>query len=65
MKATEYDIAPAVRFEACAGFRLDPDCPWQTCAACGWPGDDHGIEDAMVVSVVELRREPAPLRRAS
>jgi hypothetical protein len=36
--------APAVRFEACAEFRLDPDCPWCACTACGWPADAHGLE---------------------
>jgi hypothetical protein len=58
-------MAPAVRFEACAAYRIDPGCPWQTCAGCGRLEDDHGLEDALVGSVVELRGEPVPLRRAS
>ena len=58
-------MAPAVRFEACAAYRVEPECPWQTCGCCGRLEDDHGREDALVVSVVGLRCEPVPLRRAS
>ena len=65
MTTIESEMTPAVRFEVCAGYRAAPGCPWQTCAHCGWPEDDHGHEDALVVSVAELRREPLPLPRAS
>ena len=69
MTTTSNDTAPVVRFEACAAYGATPDCPWQTCAGCGWPpddhDDDHGLEDALVVSVVGLRCERVPLRRAS
>jgi hypothetical protein len=33
------DLAPVVRFEACAGFEAEPDCPWCSCTRCGWPED--------------------------
>ena len=33
--------APVVRFEPCAGFEAEPDCPWRSCVRCGWPEDAH------------------------
>ena len=38
---TADDQAPAVRFEPCAAFEPEPDCPWCSCACCGWPEDAH------------------------
>jgi hypothetical protein len=42
MIGIDEETAPAVTFEACAGYRVSPECPWATCACCGWPEDDHG-----------------------
>jgi hypothetical protein len=39
--------APAVRFEVCAEFRLDPDCPWCACTTCGRLADNHGLEPVL------------------
>jgi hypothetical protein len=35
------ELAPVVRFEACDAFKAEPDCPWCSCARCGWPEDAH------------------------
>ncbi|MGH9015739.1 MAG: hypothetical protein ACRDZ1_17625 [Acidimicrobiia bacterium] len=66
------DLAPSIRFEPCAGFRLYRDSvghdqTWAVCLACGWPEDDHdGPDDeAAVASVAELRVSRTVLRRAS
>jgi hypothetical protein len=66
------DLAPSIRFEPCAGFRLHRDSvghdqTWAVCLACGWPEDDHGGPDdeAAVASVAELRVSRTVLRRAS
>jgi hypothetical protein len=65
------DLAPSIRFEPCAGFRLPLDSVWHTslcvCRGCGWPEDDHeGRDDkAAMAPVAELRVSRTVLRRAS
>ncbi|MGH9032169.1 MAG: hypothetical protein ACRDY4_01825, partial [Acidimicrobiia bacterium] len=51
--------APAVRFEPCAALDLDPECPWCSCTACGWPADEHGDEQAPVVAIASVVRATA------
>ena len=61
-------LAPPVRFEPCAGFRLAHGTPWAICGVCGWLEDDHGPATQKSVAVVtELPRRTAvlPERMAS
>jgi hypothetical protein len=60
-------LAPAVRFEPCAEFRLDHDAPWAVCITCGWLDDDHARSDAPAAVVTELPRRGVvlPERKAS
>ncbi len=38
---TRPHLAPTVRFEPCLAFAADQLVDAGTCAACGWPTDDH------------------------
>lgn len=42
-ETTVLRLAPAVRFEPCAGFDVDP-VDAEVCAGCGWTEDEHGVE---------------------
>jgi hypothetical protein len=65
--ATIDGIAPPVRFEPCAEFRLDHDAPWAVCTTCGWLDDDHARPETPIAVVTELPRRGArlPERKAS
>lgn len=60
-------IAPPVRFEPCAEFRVDHTAAWPVCGTCGWLDDDHPPVETAIAVVKELprRRAPMPARRAS
>jgi hypothetical protein len=60
-------IAPPVRFEPCAEFRVDHASVWPVCEACGWLDDDHSAVEAATAVVRELPqpRAPLPVRKAS
>jgi hypothetical protein len=59
-------VAPTVRVEPCAEFRIDPTASWPVCA-CGWLDSDHAPIDttAAVVRALPRRRAPLPERKAS
>jgi hypothetical protein len=61
------DIAPPVRFEPCAEFRIDHASSWPVCDACGWLDADHTPVAPAIAVVRELphRRAPLPERKAS
>ena len=61
------DIAPPVRYEPCAEFRVDHDAPWTVCTTCGWLDDDHARPEAAIAVVTELPRRATrlPERKAS
>jgi hypothetical protein len=60
------DIAPPVRFEPCAEFRVDYTAAWPVCVACGWLADDHAtIAAVAVVRELPRRRASVPERKAS
>ena len=65
--ATVDALAPTVRFEPCAEFRLDHGSPWAVCTTCGWLDDDHAQPDAPIALVTELPRRAVlvPERKAS
>jgi hypothetical protein len=60
-------LAPPVRFEPCADFRLDHDSTWAVCDTCGWLDDDHVRPEAPGAVVTELPRRAVlvPERKAS
>jgi hypothetical protein len=66
MDAGPDGIAPPVRLEPCARFRVEHTAAWPVCDACGWLADDHAghAEEAVVR---ELPRPVAelPARKAS
>jgi hypothetical protein len=60
------DIAPPVRFEPCAEFRVDPTASSPVCDACGWLDADHAPNETVaVVRELPRRRAPLPERKAS
>jgi hypothetical protein len=67
MAASPDGIAPQVRFEPCAEFRIDPTASWPVCDACGWLDGDHAPIETAIAVVRELprRRAPLPERKAS
>jgi hypothetical protein len=66
--ADEIDgVAPPVRFEPCAEFRIDHASSWPVCDACGWLDEDHAPVAPMIAVVRDLPRwrEAVPERKAS
>jgi hypothetical protein len=67
MAASPDGIAPPVRFEPCAEFRIDLTASWPVCDACGWLDSDHARIEPAIAVVRELprRRAALPERKAS
>jgi hypothetical protein len=65
--ATTEGIAPPMRIEPCARFRLDHTSEWVVCDACGWLEDDHAPAEHGRAVVTELPRRQVrlPERKAS